>query len=140
MPKSVLLVDDNAAIRQALRQLFTSEADFDVCGEAGDERHRGRSYSEKLDAYGAADYIQAEEGKAEKRGALMWEDERAPKQFGNANFAGGSRTARRGGAFAHASIFDIIASSKRMIARRESAGCLSKTRGSSPKIARQIAS
>jgi DNA-binding NarL/FixJ family response regulator len=35
MPKSVLLVDDNAAIRRALCRFFTSEADFDVCGEAG---------------------------------------------------------------------------------------------------------
>jgi len=34
MPKSVLVVDDNAFIRQALCQLFTSQADFDVCGEA----------------------------------------------------------------------------------------------------------
>lgn len=34
MPKSVLLVDDNAAIRQALCQLFLSEADFEICGEA----------------------------------------------------------------------------------------------------------
>ena len=34
MAKMVLVVDDNAAIRQALCHLFTSEADFDVCGEA----------------------------------------------------------------------------------------------------------
>jgi DNA-binding NarL/FixJ family response regulator len=34
MPKSVLLVDDNAAIREALCQLFTSQADFEICGEA----------------------------------------------------------------------------------------------------------
>jgi DNA-binding NarL/FixJ family response regulator len=34
MAKSVLLVDDNAVIRHALRQFFTSEADFEVCGEA----------------------------------------------------------------------------------------------------------
>ena len=33
MPKSVLLVDDNASIRKALSQAF-SEADFFVCGEA----------------------------------------------------------------------------------------------------------
>lgn len=38
MPKSVLVVDDNAAIRQALRQLFASEADFEVCGEARNGR------------------------------------------------------------------------------------------------------
>src|SRR5438552_18818805 len=38
MPKSVLLVDDNAVIRQALRHSFTSEADFDVCGEAENGR------------------------------------------------------------------------------------------------------
>jgi DNA-binding NarL/FixJ family response regulator len=34
MPKSVFLVDDNALIRHALRQSFTSQADFAVCGEA----------------------------------------------------------------------------------------------------------
>jgi len=34
MPKLVLVVDDNAFIRQALSQLFTSQADLDVCGEA----------------------------------------------------------------------------------------------------------
>jgi DNA-binding NarL/FixJ family response regulator len=38
MPKSVLVVDDNAAIRQALCQLFASEADFEVCGEARNGR------------------------------------------------------------------------------------------------------
>jgi len=32
--KTVLIVDDNAFIRQALRELFKREADFDVCGEA----------------------------------------------------------------------------------------------------------
>jgi two-component system chemotaxis response regulator CheY len=32
--KSVLIVDDNAFIRQALRELFKGEADFEVCGEA----------------------------------------------------------------------------------------------------------
>src|ERR1700720_787758 len=32
--KSVLIVDDNASIRQALCGLFESEADFEVCGEA----------------------------------------------------------------------------------------------------------
>jgi DNA-binding NarL/FixJ family response regulator len=34
MAKTVLLVDDNAAIRDALCRLFGSQADFDVCGEA----------------------------------------------------------------------------------------------------------
>jgi DNA-binding NarL/FixJ family response regulator len=33
-PKSVLIVDDNASIRQALCGLFEDEADFEVCGEA----------------------------------------------------------------------------------------------------------
>ena len=33
--KSVLIVDDNAFIRQALCELFKQEADFEVCGEAG---------------------------------------------------------------------------------------------------------
>ena len=32
--KSVLVVDDNALIRQVLCRVFTSEAGFDVCGEA----------------------------------------------------------------------------------------------------------
>ena len=34
MPKSVLVVDDNAAIRQALCRAFMSGPEFDVCGEA----------------------------------------------------------------------------------------------------------
>lgn len=35
MPRrSVLIVDDNRLIRQALCELFTREGDFDVCGEA----------------------------------------------------------------------------------------------------------
>jgi DNA-binding NarL/FixJ family response regulator len=34
MSKLVLVVDDNAAIRQALCRLLTSEEDFEVCGEA----------------------------------------------------------------------------------------------------------
>ena len=38
MPKSVLLVDDNAAIRRALCRLFTAEADFEICGEAENGR------------------------------------------------------------------------------------------------------
>lgn len=32
--KSVLIVDDNAFIRQALCELFERESDFEVCGEA----------------------------------------------------------------------------------------------------------
>jgi two-component system, chemotaxis family, chemotaxis protein CheY len=34
MAKTVLIVDDNAYIRQALCQAFKYEADFEVCGEA----------------------------------------------------------------------------------------------------------
>jgi len=34
MPKTVLVVDDNPAIRHALCQSFTAEENFDVCGEA----------------------------------------------------------------------------------------------------------
>jgi CheY-like chemotaxis protein len=34
MPKSVLLVEDNAAIRRALCRILTSEANLEVCGEA----------------------------------------------------------------------------------------------------------
>ena len=46
MPKSVLVVDDNAVIRQALCRTFTSEADFEVCGEA----ESGRDAIEKAQA------------------------------------------------------------------------------------------
>jgi YesN/AraC family two-component response regulator len=38
MAKTVLIVDDNAFIRQALWKVFTCEADFAVCGEAGNGR------------------------------------------------------------------------------------------------------
>jgi CheY-like chemotaxis protein len=38
MPKLVLVVDDNAFVRNALCQLFTSQADFGVCGEAENGR------------------------------------------------------------------------------------------------------
>ena len=34
MAKTILIVDDNAFIRQALCELFKREADFEVCGEA----------------------------------------------------------------------------------------------------------
>jgi DNA-binding NarL/FixJ family response regulator len=46
MPKSVLVVDDNASIRQALCRVFTSEAEFDLCGEA----ENGREAIEKAQA------------------------------------------------------------------------------------------
>jgi chemotaxis response regulator CheB len=46
MPKSVLVVDDNATILHALYRAFTSEADFDVCGEA----ENGRDAIEKAQA------------------------------------------------------------------------------------------
>ena len=36
--KSVLVVDDNALIRQVLCRVFRSEAGFDVCGEAENGR------------------------------------------------------------------------------------------------------
>jgi DNA-binding NarL/FixJ family response regulator len=36
--RSVLVVDDNAAIRKAICELFTREADFEVCGEAENGR------------------------------------------------------------------------------------------------------
>jgi DNA-binding NarL/FixJ family response regulator len=36
--RSVLIVDDNQVVRQALCDLFTREGDFDVCGEAEDGR------------------------------------------------------------------------------------------------------
>lgn len=38
MPKMVLIVDDNAFIRQALREIFEQAGDFEVCGEAGNGR------------------------------------------------------------------------------------------------------
>ena len=34
MAKTILIVDDNACVRQALCELFTREADFEICGEA----------------------------------------------------------------------------------------------------------
>ena len=34
MAKTVLVVDDNALIRQALCELFKLEADFEVCGDS----------------------------------------------------------------------------------------------------------
>jgi DNA-binding NarL/FixJ family response regulator len=34
MPKAILVVDDNAGVRQALCRAFASEADFEICGEA----------------------------------------------------------------------------------------------------------
>jgi len=36
--RSVLVVDDNAVIRQAVCELFTREGDFEVCGEAENGR------------------------------------------------------------------------------------------------------
>ena len=38
MARTVLIVDDNAYIRQALCTLFKCEADFEVCGEAENGR------------------------------------------------------------------------------------------------------
>jgi two-component system, chemotaxis family, chemotaxis protein CheY len=38
MTKTVLIVDDNAFIRQALREIFDREGDFIVCGEADNGR------------------------------------------------------------------------------------------------------
>ena len=38
MVKSVLIADDNAFVRQRLCELFSREADFDVCGEAENGR------------------------------------------------------------------------------------------------------
>ena len=38
MPHTVLIADDNLAIRQGLRALFQGESDFDVCGEAENGR------------------------------------------------------------------------------------------------------
>jgi DNA-binding NarL/FixJ family response regulator len=45
MVGSVLIVDDNAFIRDALRQLFNSQPDFAVCGEA----ENGRQAIEKAE-------------------------------------------------------------------------------------------
>src|SRR5215469_951866 len=36
MTKTVLIVDDNAFVREALCEIFEREGDFDVCGEAED--------------------------------------------------------------------------------------------------------
>jgi chemotaxis response regulator CheB len=38
MVKSVLIVDDNAFVRQALRNIFERESDLEVCGEAENGR------------------------------------------------------------------------------------------------------
>jgi two-component system, chemotaxis family, chemotaxis protein CheY len=38
MTKTILIVDDNAFIRQALCELFEREGDFEVCGEVEDGR------------------------------------------------------------------------------------------------------
>jgi two-component system, chemotaxis family, chemotaxis protein CheY len=38
MTKSVLIVDDNAFVRQALCQLFERDSDLEICGEAEDGR------------------------------------------------------------------------------------------------------
>jgi len=38
MAKTVLIVDDNAFVRQALCELFTRESDMEVCGEAENGR------------------------------------------------------------------------------------------------------
>ena len=38
MVKSILIADDNAFLRQRLCGLFSREADFEVCGEAGNGR------------------------------------------------------------------------------------------------------
>lgn len=34
MQKSILIVDDNAAVRRAVRSIFEAQQEFDVCGEA----------------------------------------------------------------------------------------------------------
>jgi len=36
LPKCILLVDDNPAIRMALRKFLEDHTDFEVCGEAAD--------------------------------------------------------------------------------------------------------
>lgn len=38
MTKTVLIVDDNVFVRQALSEMFEREDDFEVCGEAEDGR------------------------------------------------------------------------------------------------------
>jgi len=40
MAKAVLIVDDNAFIRRTLCEIFESEADFEVCGEAENNYQR----------------------------------------------------------------------------------------------------
>jgi chemotaxis response regulator CheB len=34
MPKTILVVDDNAVIRKSLRRIFEIEADYGTCAEA----------------------------------------------------------------------------------------------------------
>ncbi len=38
MPKRVLIVDDHAAVRRAVRSVLESQAEFEVCGEAENGR------------------------------------------------------------------------------------------------------
>jgi DNA-binding NarL/FixJ family response regulator len=38
MVKSILIVDDNAFVREALCEMFKRERDFDICGEAENGR------------------------------------------------------------------------------------------------------
>jgi PleD family two-component response regulator len=45
--KTVLIADDNAYIRRTLYELFQSQADFDVCGEA----ENGKEAIEKLKSW-----------------------------------------------------------------------------------------
>lgn len=38
MPKRILIVDDHAAVRRAVRNVLESQAEFEVCGEAENGR------------------------------------------------------------------------------------------------------
>jgi len=63
-----------------------------------------------------------------------------PRLFGNANSAGGSRTARRGRATVQGKKVAITGNFRRTPDTRENGGLLSKMRGSLPKIARPTVS
>lgn len=54
--KTVLIVDDNASIRQALCELFKHEADFAVCGDAENGKEaieKAKEYEQELSSGGS---------------------------------------------------------------------------------------
>ena len=52
--QSVLVADDNPGLRHTVCELLRSQADFEVCEQA----ENGKETIEKVQQYGAADYVQ----------------------------------------------------------------------------------